>query len=113
LYPEDKTLSGAEVSLFDMPQEITLRHTQPNDEDITPARTAPEARPVVYPALIMPMHNPRRFGEARSTARMIAMLINPPLPIPATARPTRKIVRVGAAAVMNKPIARMVLAKIT
>ena len=90
-----------------------VRHTQPSEEVISPARTAPEARPVVYPALIMPMHSPRRFGEARSTARMMAMLINPPLPIPATARPTRKTVRVGAAAEMNKPIERMALAKIT
>ncbi len=90
-----------------------MPHTQPNDEVISPARTAPEARPVVYPALIMPMHSPRRFGEARSTARMMAMLISPPLPIPATARPTRKMVRLDAAAVMNKPMARIALAKMT
>jgi hypothetical protein len=90
-----------------------MRHTQPNEEVISPARTAPEARPVVYPALIMPMQSPRRFGEAISTTRIMAMLINPPLPMPATARPRRKMAREGAAAVMNKPMAKIVLAKIT
>lgn len=43
----------------------------------------------------------------------MAMLINPPLPMPATARPRRKMAREGAAAVMNKPMAKIVLAKIT
>lgn len=42
---------------------------------------------------------------------MIAILINPPLPNPVTARPNKKIARDGAAAVMKRPIAKMVLEK--
>lgn len=42
---------------------------------------------------------------------MIAILIKPPLPIPVTARPNTKTANDGAAAVMKRPIASIVLEK--
>lgn len=60
-----------------------------------------------------PINKPRRFGLERFRARIIVALINPPLPIPATALPRRNIGRFGAAAVMNSPIAKIVLENTT
>jgi hypothetical protein len=61
--------------------------------------------------LISPINSPRLRSLVKSKINIIAILINPPLPNPVTARPNRKIAREGAAAVMKRPIARMVLEK--
>jgi hypothetical protein len=86
---------------------------QPNVGVINPASTAPDATPVVYPQLISPMHSPRRFLLAISRTKIMDVLINPPLPQPVIARPTRKVRRFGAAALMNRPIESTVVEKIT
>jgi hypothetical protein len=48
-----------------------------------------------------------------SRAKIMDVLINPPLPQPATALPRRNTDRVGAAALMKSPIASSVVEKTT
>jgi hypothetical protein len=86
---------------------------QPSVGVISPASTAPDATPVVYPQLISPMHSPRRFLLAISRTKMMDVLIKPPLPQPVTARPTKNVRRFGAAALMKRPIESSVVEKIT
>jgi hypothetical protein len=50
------------------------------------------------------MNNPLRFLLVRSRVRMIVVTMIPPPPHPVSARPRRKTVRLGAAAVIKRPI---------
>lgn len=88
-------------------------HTHPQVGVNRPARTAPDATPVVNPQLMSPINNPRRLELDRSSAKMMAVLISPALPHPAIIRPRMKTAKVGATAVIKRPIERMTLEKIT
>jgi len=88
-------------------------HTHPQIGVKRPAKTAPDATPVVNPQLISPINNPRRLELDRSSARMMAVLISPALPHPAMTRPRINSTKVWATAVTKRPIERMRLEKIT
>lgn len=106
LNPEDETLGHGLIHESALPitlQDLTAIRTQPYAVVSSPAKTAPDATPVVYPALVMPIHNPRRFVLAKSSTKMSEVLNRPPLPAPAIARPARKPARDLAAAVTNSP----------
>lgn len=60
-----------------------------------------------------PMHNPRRFGLERSSAKIMDVLIKPALPQPDITLPVRNTASEGAAAVMKSPAERIILENMT